>query len=143
LEDIRAEMSRTLVDSLGQAKNLGVQDFITIQKARAELNDTLADFFTEFDLLVTPTMPTEAFAAKGPPPAEIHGHPVNLLDAVAFTFPFNLSGHPAATVRAGLSANGLPAGLQIIGPRYRDDLVLQAAWAYEQMRPWDDAWPKL
>jgi len=143
LEDIRAEMGRTLVGSLDQAKKLGVRDFIAIQRARAELNDTLADFFTEFDLLATPTMPTEAFAAKGPPPAEVDGHPINLLDAVAFTYPFNLSGHPAATVRAGLSAKGLPAGLQIIGPRYRDDLVLQAAYAYEQMRPWNDEWPSL
>ena len=143
LDDIRAEMGRTLVSSLDQAKKLEIGDFITIQQARAELNDTLADIFTEFDLLVTPTMPTEAFDAKGPPPEEIDGFPVNLLDAVAFTYPFNLSGHPAATVRAGLSANGLPAGLQIIGPRYRDDLVLQASYAYEQMRPWNDEWPRL
>ncbi len=92
---------------------------------------------------MTPTMPTEAFDARGPPPAEIDGFAVDLLDAVAFTYPFNLSGHPAATVRAGLSANGLPAGLQIIGPRYRDDLVLQASYAYEQMRPWNDEWPRL
>jgi aspartyl-tRNA(Asn)/glutamyl-tRNA(Gln) amidotransferase subunit A len=143
LEEIRTEMSRTLVESLDQAKKMEVHDFISIKKARAELNDTLADIFTEFDLLVTPTMPTEAFDAKGPPPEEIDGFPVNLLDAVAFTYPFNLSGHPAATVRAGLSANGLPAGLQIIGPRYRDDLVLQASYAYEQMRPWNDEWPRL
>jgi aspartyl-tRNA(Asn)/glutamyl-tRNA(Gln) amidotransferase subunit A len=143
LDDIRAEMGRTLVSSLDQAKKLEMRDFITIQQARAELNDTLADIFTEFDLLVTPTMPTEAFDAKGPPPEEIDGFPVNLLDAVAFTYPFNLSGHPAANVRAGLSANGLPAGLQIIGPRYRDDLVLQASYAYEQMRPWNDEWPRL
>lgn len=143
LDDIRAEMGRTLVSSLDQAKKMEIGDFITIQQARAELNDTLADIFTEFDLLVTPTMPTEAFDAKGPPPEEIDGFPVNLLDAVAFTYPFNLSGHPAATVRAGLSANGLPAGLQIIGPRYRDDLVLQASYAYEQMRPWNDEWPRL
>ncbi len=143
LDDIREEMSRTLVGSLDQAKKLGMRDFISIQQARAQLNDTLAGIFTEFDLLITPTMPTEAFDAKGPPPAEIDGFPVSLLDAVAFTYPFNLSGHPAATVRAGMSANGLPAGLQIIGPRYRDDLVLQAAYAYEQMRPWNDEWPKL
>lgn len=143
LDDIRAEMGRTLVSSLDQAKKMEIGDFITIQQARAELNDTLADIFTEFDLLVTPTMPTEAFDAKGPPPEEIDGFPVNLLDAVAFTYPFNLSGHPAANVRAGLSANGLPAGLQIIGPRYRDDLVLQASYAYEQMRPWNDEWPRL
>ena len=126
-----------------QAKKLGIRDFIEIQRARADLNGTLTDIFTEFDLLFTPTMPTDAFAAKGPPPDEVDGHPINLLDAVAFTYPFNLSGHPAATVRAGLSANGLPAGLQIIGPKYRDDLVLQAAYAFEQMCPWNDDWPGL
>jgi aspartyl-tRNA(Asn)/glutamyl-tRNA(Gln) amidotransferase subunit A len=143
LDDIREEMGRTLVYSLDQAKKLDVYDFIEIQKARAELNDTLAEFFTEFDFLLTPTMPTEAFAAKGPPPAEIDGHPINLLDAVAFTYPFNLSGHPAATVRAGLTANGLPVGLQIIGPKHRDERVLQATYAYEQIRPWNDLWPSL
>lgn len=143
LDDIRSEMGRTLVNELDQAKKLSVHDFIAIQKARAKLNDTLAGFFTKFDLLLTPTMPTEAFAAKGPPPDEIDGYPINLLDAVAFTYPFNLTGHPAATVRAGFTVNGLPAGLQIIGPRYRDDLVLQAAYAYEQIRPWNDAWPSL
>ena len=143
LDDIRAEMGKTLVNSLDQAKELTVHDFIAIQNARAELNETLAEFFTEFDLLLTPTMPTEAFAAKGPPPAEIDGHPIALLDAVAFTYPFNLAGHPAATVPAGLTVNGLPAGLQIIGPRHRDERVLQAAYAYEQARPWKDDWPSL
>lgn len=141
LDDIRAEMGRTLVNSLDLAKGLTVQDFIAIQNTRAELNDALAEFFTEFDLLLTPTMPTDAFEAKGPPPAEIDGHPIALLDAVAFTYPFNLAGHPAATVRAGLTVNGLPAGLQIIGPRHRDERVLQAAYAYEQIRPWNNDWP--
>jgi aspartyl-tRNA(Asn)/glutamyl-tRNA(Gln) amidotransferase subunit A len=141
LDDIRAEMGITLVNSLELAKELTVYDFIAIQNARAELNDALTEFFTEFDLMITPTMPTDAFAAKGPPPAEIDGHPIALLDAVAFTYPFNLAGHPAATVRAGLTANGLPAGLQIIGPRHRDERVLQAAYAYEQIRPWNDVWP--
>jgi aspartyl-tRNA(Asn)/glutamyl-tRNA(Gln) amidotransferase subunit A len=143
LDDIRPELGRTLVHSLDLAKRLNVYDLIAIQNTRAKLNDSLTEFFTEFDLLLTPTMPTEAFAASGPPPAEIDGHPINLLDAVAFTYPFNLSGHPAATVRAGMTVNGLPAGLQIVGPRYRDELVLQAAYAYEQIRPWNDAWPDL
>ena len=143
LETIRADMGRTLVNVLDQAKNLTLRDHIRNHKTRMQLNQVLGEFFNRFDLLLTPTMPTEAFAAKGPPPAEIDGHPIPLLGAVAFTYPFNLSGHPAATVRAGFTGAGLPAGLQIIGPRHRDDLVLQAAYAYEQTCPWNDHWPDI
>ena len=60
----------------------------------------------------------------------------------AFTIPFNLSWHPAASVRAGFSRAGLPVGLQIVGPRHRDDLVLQAARAFERERPWHPEWPE-
>jgi aspartyl-tRNA(Asn)/glutamyl-tRNA(Gln) amidotransferase subunit A len=92
---------------------------------------------------MTPAMPTEAFGAKGPPPNEIDGQPIPLLGVTPFTFPFNLSGHPAASVRAGLTGSGLPVGLQIIGPHHRDDRVLLAACLYEQMRPWNDQWPQI
>jgi aspartyl-tRNA(Asn)/glutamyl-tRNA(Gln) amidotransferase subunit A len=143
LEDIRDEMGRTLVKFLDQAKELDVNSLLEIQAARANLNKYLGEIFNKFDLLLSPTMPTDAYAAKGPPPDEIDGHPISLLDAVAFTYPFNLSGHPAATVRAGWSVDGLPVGLQIIGPKYRDDLVLQAAYAYEQIQPWNGEWPDI
>jgi aspartyl-tRNA(Asn)/glutamyl-tRNA(Gln) amidotransferase subunit A len=46
-------------------------------------------------------------------------------------------------VRAGLSRAGLPVGLQIVGPRHRDDLVLQASRAFEKARPWGDVWPRI
>lgn len=141
LDDFREQMGRTLVNSLDTAKEITINDIIDVQATRTALNQKLSEFFSTFDLLITPTMPTEAFTAKGPPPDKIDGQPISLLDAVAFTYPFNLSGHPAATVRAGLSANGLPVGLQIIAPRYRDDLVLQAAYAFEQIHPWNDEWP--
>jgi aspartyl-tRNA(Asn)/glutamyl-tRNA(Gln) amidotransferase subunit A len=141
LDKIRPELGRTLVGSLDQAMGLSVKDQIENQKIRTKLNQSLLKIFDRFDLFLTPTMPTEAFAAKGPPPVEINGHPIPLLGAVAFTYPFNLSGHPAATVRVGLTKKGLPAGLQIVGPRHRDDLVLQAAYAYEQECPWNDQWP--
>jgi Asp-tRNA(Asn)/Glu-tRNA(Gln) amidotransferase A subunit family amidase len=143
LEKNRQEMGRTLVMSLNHAKSISLADQIEAQKVKTELNQILEDLFAEFHLLLTPTMPTEAFGAKGPPPSEIDGHPIPLLGAVAFTYPFNLSGHPAASVPAGLTENGLPAGLQIIGPRHRDDLVLQASYAYEQIRPWNDRWPHI
>jgi aspartyl-tRNA(Asn)/glutamyl-tRNA(Gln) amidotransferase subunit A len=143
LEKNRQDMGRTMVMALDHAKSFSMADHIEAQKLRTELNQAMEALFEQFHLLLTPTMPTEAFEAKGPPPSEIDGHPIPLLGAVAFTYPFNLSGHPAASVPAGLTKNGLPAGLQIIGPRQRDDLVLQASYAYEQMRPWNDRWPQL
>lgn len=138
LDKNRSLMSRTLVQSIETSATVSAKDLIDAQRLRTALNRILWDLFERFDLLLTPTMPTEAFGASGPPPSEIEGHPVPLLGAVAFTYPFNLSGHPAASVPAGFTEAGLPAGLQIIGPRFRDDLVLQAAHAYEEARPWKD-----
>ncbi len=143
LEEHRKELGFTLVKALDQAKSYTTTDFVECYKVRAELNRILWKLFDQYDILITPTMPTEAFAAKGPPPAEIDGHPISLLMAVAFTYPFNLSGHPAASVRAGLTKNGLPAGLQIVAPHYREDLILQASRAYERERPWNDNWPEI
>lgn len=142
LEKNRDDMGRSFAASMDPAKSITVHELLEAQEMRADLNKTLWDLFDKYDLLVTPTMPTEAFGAKGPPPSEINGQPIHILEAVAFTFPFNFSGHPAASVRAGFSNNGLPVGLQIVGPRQREDLVLQAAWAYEQVRPWNDNWPE-
>jgi aspartyl-tRNA(Asn)/glutamyl-tRNA(Gln) amidotransferase subunit A len=114
-----------------------------VRRRRAALNRWCADIFSRYDLLLTPTVPFDAPPAKGPFPAETEGRTQPVASVGSFTIPFNLSWHPAATVRAGLSEAGLPAGLQIVGPRHRDDLVLQAAYAYEQARPWADVWPKL
>jgi aspartyl-tRNA(Asn)/glutamyl-tRNA(Gln) amidotransferase subunit A len=143
LERYSREMGRALVASLREARSLTIDELAEAQRVKTEQNRALWNLFERFDLIVTPTMPTEAFAAGGPPPAEIDGRPVSIFDVVAFTYPFNLSGHPAASVPAGFTENKMPAGLQIIGPRHRDDLVLQAARAYEQAHPWNNTRPRL
>jgi aspartyl-tRNA(Asn)/glutamyl-tRNA(Gln) amidotransferase subunit A len=143
LERNREDMGKTLVQSLDLANGVCLREEIEAQRTRTTLNRLLWDLFETYDLLLTPTMPTEAFSAGGPPPSEIEGQPIGLLDAVAFTYPFNLSGHPAASVPSGFTKNGLPVGLQIVGPRHREDLVLQAARAFEKMKPWNDHWPEL
>jgi Asp-tRNA(Asn)/Glu-tRNA(Gln) amidotransferase A subunit family amidase len=139
----REEMGKALVASLEAVKSMSLADIIAAQRVRTAVNVLLKELFDRYDLLLTPTMPTEAFGAAGPPPSVIDGHPISLLGAVAFTYPFNFTGHPAASVRAGFAKSGLPVGLQIVGPRHRDDLVLQAAYAYEQARPWNERWPEL
>jgi aspartyl-tRNA(Asn)/glutamyl-tRNA(Gln) amidotransferase subunit A len=113
-----------------------------LRRRRAQLNLWCAEIFDDYDLLLTPTIPFDAPPAKGPFPAETEGRRQPAASVGSFTIPFNLSWHPAATVRAGLSLAGLPVGLQIVGPRHRDDLVLQAAFAYERERPWAQHWPE-
>jgi aspartyl-tRNA(Asn)/glutamyl-tRNA(Gln) amidotransferase subunit A len=144
LEEHRSEFGRAFLSGTEGAKNVGWDKIGKAQRRRAEFNRWVQGIFERYDLLLTPTLPTEAFAAAGPPPSEINGRPIgNILNAIVFTFPFNLSGHPAATVRAGLTDNRMPCGLQIVAERHRDDLVLQAAYAYEQARPWNHEWPTL
>jgi aspartyl-tRNA(Asn)/glutamyl-tRNA(Gln) amidotransferase subunit A len=110
-------------------------------RLRARLNAELASLFERYDVLLTPTLPTEAFSATGPFPSDIDGQALALpIHVVAFTYPFNFSGHPAATIRAGFTDAGLPAGLQIVAERHRDDLVLKLARAFERERPLDH-WP--
>jgi aspartyl-tRNA(Asn)/glutamyl-tRNA(Gln) amidotransferase subunit A len=108
---------------------------------RMQLNNWCAEIFDRFDLLVTPTVPYDAPPAAGPFPDETEGRKQILAGVAAFTIPFNLSWHPAATVRVGVSRTKLPMGMQIVGPRHRDDLVLQAARAFERERPWHPQWP--
>jgi aspartyl-tRNA(Asn)/glutamyl-tRNA(Gln) amidotransferase subunit A len=144
LEPRREEWGRAFYEGLQHGKDVTPAFVGRAQRKRAELHACLTRIFSRHALLMTPTLPTEAFAAAGPFPRAIDGEPItSALGAVAFTYPFNFSGHPAASVRAGFTDAGLPAGLQIVGPRFRDDLVLQASYAYEEARPWNERWPEL
>jgi len=144
LEGNREDFGRSFLASVESAANVGWEEYGEAYRVRTQFNEWLRGVFERFDLLLTPTLPTEAFNAAGPPPREIDGQPLSdIMEALTFTYPFNFSGHPAASVRAGMTANGLPCGLQIVAERYRDDLVLQASHAYEQARPWNDKWPRL
>jgi aspartyl-tRNA(Asn)/glutamyl-tRNA(Gln) amidotransferase subunit A len=89
-----------------------------------------------YDLLLTPSLPCTAFAVGLDFPPFIDGKPMTYLGWTAFTYPFNLTGQPAATVPCGFDGEGLPIGLQIVG-RWRDDAsVLGASAAFEALAPW-------
>jgi len=144
IEENRSDWGRAYLSGLESAQHITWRHYGIAYRHRYEMNEWCRRIFERFDLLLTPTLPTEAFPARGPMPSEINGKPLrDPMDAVAFTFPFNMSGHPAASVRAGLTDAGLPAGLQIVAERHREDLVLQASYAYEQARPWNDKWPEI
>jgi aspartyl-tRNA(Asn)/glutamyl-tRNA(Gln) amidotransferase subunit A len=108
-------------------------DVVRAEIARRELGYRLNRFFRDHDLLLTPTMPIAAFDAGKLVPAEPGDNA--WVDWTPFTYPFNLSRNPAASVPCGL-VEGLPVGLQIVGRHDEDALVLRAAYAYETAQPW-------
>ncbi len=61
---------------------------------------------------------------------------------IPFTYPFNLTGHPAASIPCGWSKEGLPIGMQIVGRRLDDLTVLQVSQAFEELKPWQDRRPE-
>ncbi len=113
----------------------GVQYAQALQE-RHRLNRTMTRFFGEYDLLLSPVVAAKPFKAEGPPPMVIDGKETGPAGFIPFTFPFNVTGHPAASVPAGRDSGGMPVGLQIVGPRFADALVLQASAAYEATGPW-------
>jgi aspartyl-tRNA(Asn)/glutamyl-tRNA(Gln) amidotransferase subunit A len=99
--------------------------------------------FEKYDLLLTPTVACPPFPINMDNPVEIAGKPVTDYAWIPFTYPFNLTGQPAASVPCGFTKRGLPIGLQIVGRRYDDVTVLRAAAAFERMRPWAERRPPL
>jgi aspartyl-tRNA(Asn)/glutamyl-tRNA(Gln) amidotransferase subunit A len=143
LPEREGEFGRSFIRGVKAGREMTPQLWGNVRRRRAELNRWCAEVFGRYDLLLTPTVPFDAPPAKGPFPEQTEGRTQPMASVGSFTIPFNLSWHPAATVRAGLSKAGLPVGLQIVGPRHRDDLVLQAAFAFERARPWASDWPKI
>ena len=92
-----------------------------------------------FDYVLSPVAPITAFAAELPAPTN---DPLQPLEHIAFTVPFNMSEQPAASIHCGYSATGLPIGLQIAGQRFDDLGVLQIAHAFEQLRGPQRPWPQ-
>ena len=106
---------------------------LAAQGIRMNLGHAMNMFLDSWDLLLTPQVPIPAFETNAEVPA---GRGMkSWMEWSPFTYPFNFTGHPAATVPCGLTPDGLPAAIQLVGPRYREDLVLRAARAYETAHP--------
>ena len=110
-------------------------DLVAAQSARARYAAAWDAFMARRDLVLTPTLPITAFAAGLDHPGTVAGRTVEYLSWTPFTYTFNVTGQPAATVPCGM-VDGLPVGLQIAGRRGADALVLRAAATFEQARPW-------
>jgi aspartyl-tRNA(Asn)/glutamyl-tRNA(Gln) amidotransferase subunit A len=137
-----AEVTRALVSAMDLAAGITPEWRRATAARRVEVVTWCASIFERYDALLTPTVPYDPPPAGGPLPSETEGRKQPLASAGSFTIPFNLSWHPAVTVRAGLSRAGLPVGLQIVAPQHRDDRALMLAYAFESARPWHPHWPR-
>ncbi|WP_407528509.1 amidase [Methylobacterium oryzisoli] len=118
-----------------RGRRIDAPDFLAALNARAAVFSVMARFHARYDLLLTPAVATPAFTAGHlTPPDGRFGD--DWLAWTPFSYPFNLTGQPAATVPCGLTRAGLPVGLQIVGPMGEDARVLAAARAFEAARPW-------
>jgi len=108
-------------------------DIQRLHLRRGALGSHMRQFMQRYDLLVTPAVAVPAFDAR--PAGHTPMGPESMLGWTPFSYPFNLTQQPACSIPCGLTREGLPIGLQIVGPMFGDALVLRAARAYESVRP--------
>lgn len=141
MADAPDRLDRSVVETLRAGLDRSMTDFFVQVFARYEFRETVRRFFERYDLLLSPTLPCAAFEAgrDTPPGREAR----NIVSWVYYTYPFNLTGQPAASIPAGFTEGGLPVGLQMIGRINREVDVLRAAAAFEEAAPWADRRPGL
>jgi len=127
----RKLMDKGLCEVARRGERITALEHFEAAQKRNELGLVMSRFHERYDLLVTPTLPLAAFdAGKGAPKGA-----KGWVSWTPFTFPFNLTQQPAASIPCGLTRAGLPVGLHIIGPKYAEARVLRAAQAFEAAHP--------
>ncbi|MBA7680977.1 Acylamidase [subsurface metagenome] len=109
---------------------------------REQICNVISKTFEKYDILITPTTAVPAFGLGMMYPPKIAGKGVSPVAWMSYTYPFNMTGNPAASLPCGWSSEGLPIGMQIIGKRFDDLTVLQVSKAFENISPWQDKKPQ-
>lgn len=138
----RSRLDPGLAEATERGRRAGVVEYLDAVAARGQLAVAMSLFFGSYDLLLTPTIPIPPFAAGREVPEgwpKAGGWPT----WTPFTYPFNLTQQPAVSLPCGFTSAGLPVGLQLVGARGADALVLRAAQAYEQAGPVGERRPAL
>ncbi|MGK4005234.1 amidase [Sorangium sp. So ce1036] len=134
-EERWSEMDPGFVETAAAGRDISAADFFASVNRRTAVFATMAQFHARYDLLLTPSVATVPFEVGRDTPADGRFGD-DWMSWAPYSYPFDLTLQPAATVPCGVTASGLPVGLQIVGPLLRDDLVLRAARAFEGIRPW-------
>lgn len=147
LGDHRDELSAEFAELLEDTQDMSMIEYKRDEHVRTEVYDAIQDVFIDYDLLATPTLAVPPVENEDDPetqtvgPTEIGGESVDPLIGWCLAYPINFTGHPSASIPAGLTDDGLPVGLQLVGDRFADTDVLAASGAFERVRPWHDTYP--
>ncbi|MHA1147918.1 MAG: amidase [Promethearchaeota archaeon] len=143
LKKYKDKMDPTLVTMCKMGDAFSAKDIKVAELQLEMINENIAEHFKKYDVLITPATPITAVNVDNTllDMIEIEGRKVSTNDWTAFTYPFNMSGHPAASIPCGWHSNGLPMGMQIVGKRWDEVTVLQVAKAFEKIAPWQDKKP--
>jgi Asp-tRNA(Asn)/Glu-tRNA(Gln) amidotransferase A subunit family amidase len=141
LRNSRELLDPAVADVLEGALEVTVTDYYGKVFARYALREEVRRFFERYDLLLTPTLPVPAFRAGVNVPPELPDR--NVVSWVYYTYPFNLTGNPAASIPCGFTTAGLPVGLQVVAGTNREADVLRLSAAFESARPWVNRYPEL
>ena len=142
LKQWKDKLDPGLIASIEIGLNYSVQDIKFAEVQREMIFEEVCRYFKNYDILITPTLACTAFDIGKRAPDEIEGKEVGPLDWLPFTYPFNITGHPAASIPCGWSKDGLPIGMQIVGRRFDELTVLQVSKAFEKLVPWQNKKPK-
>ena len=132
-EQQQAALDPGFLDIARRGQDVSLSAYLAARRERSELTAQMAEFHQRYDLLVTPTMPIAPFAAgHNVPPGERYK---DWMDWTPFSYPFNLTQQPAASLPCGLDNQGLPVGLHLVADKYQDLKVLHAAQLLERYLP--------
>ncbi|MFX1488362.1 MAG: amidase [Promethearchaeota archaeon] len=141
IEKHREKMDPELVEMAEIGFGYSAEIINQAEIQREIVYDNICKHFKEYDILITPTLACPAFELGVSSPLKIDGKNVPVGVWSPYTHPFNMSGHPAASIPCGWSSDGLPIGMQIVGKRFEDLTVLQVSQAFEEIAPWQDKRP--
>jgi aspartyl-tRNA(Asn)/glutamyl-tRNA(Gln) amidotransferase subunit A len=139
----RERMDPGLVACIEDGLQYSMVEYVEARGQKLAYWDSVRPLFEKFDLLLTPTLSVAAFPVGRLNPEHWPQHVWDWIRWASFSYPFNFTGQPAASVPVGFTPAGLPVGLQIVGRRFADLTVLQASAAFEAARPWAERRPPL
>ena len=139
------DLSPDLIGSIRLGLDNSSMNIGKAREQRKQVYEVMYQYFKHYDVLITPTLPCPAikpgWLETGTTFPTIGKKPLSIMTWMTYTYPFNMTGLPAASIPSGWSSSDLPIGMQIVGKRYDEKTVLQVSKAFEEVSPWQDKRP--